>query len=473
MKRAAVFTLAAAALVIFLSACKSNLSAAASAPSGPVRTILPDTTGRFGLIQIIDDYGHADDGSILGPLSDAQIQTEAPHYDSVWASFNPNAWNASHRGMIVSRYTIPNEDNELISRRDLVWWQKNRPAWVLYACDARGNPTRASPWSGVGFSDVPLDIHNPAVVRYQAHQLGDYMIAHGYNTLAVDNFTFANYMRAPNPLLGQGRPRPGWYACGIYDDGRFVRRYGSAGSSDFGRADPAWITDLLNWIATTRKIFDSDPKLVRHHLKVLVNHPILGDTPNSYEQQMLRSVDGVLIENGFTKYGQYVNPQSRSLPTLLRRTLSWMQAAQSAHTAVFVIDYFCKGGVTVSGAACSYDPSTLSPSQVDWALATYAIANNGGAGVYIAPQGGDNYSYRAEYAHVYGAPCGDVEQAGAVYTRRFQNGMAIVNASYRAQAVSLPTNHTYTDIEGRALSNPLTVNGADGYMLLTSANGCL
>jgi hypothetical protein len=482
VKLQAVFTLAAMTLVVVLSACGAHragtsphamrtASATARAkPSGI--TILPDTTGRFGLIQIIDDYGHADDGSILGPLSTSQIQTEAPHYDSVWASFKPHVWNASHRGIIVSRYTIPNEDNALVSRRDLSWWQRNHPDWVLYACDASGNPTKAVPWSGVGFSDVPLDIHNPAVVSYQVHQLGKYLVANGYNALAVDNFTFVNYMLAPNPVLGQGRAQTGWYACGIYQRGRFVRRYGSVGSSDLGRSDPAWISDLLNWIATVRKVFDTDPKLGPHHLKILVNHPILGSTPNSDEQQMLRSVDGVVVEDGFTNYGQYVSPRSRSLPALFTQTLSWMQAAQSRHIAVFVTDYFCESGRTVNGAACSYDPSTLSPSQVDWALATYAITNNGAADVYIAPEGGDNYSYRPEYARTYGAPCGSFKQDGDVYTRRFQGGMAIVNASYTAHAVNLPSHHTYTDLEGRAVGTPLMVNGADGYMLLTAPNGC-
>ena len=204
----------------------------------------------------------------------------------------------------------------------------------------------------------------------------------------------------------------------------------------------------------------------------MVNHPILGGTPDGDEQQMLHLVDGVVVEDGFTNYGQYVTPRSRSLPTLFTQTLSWMQAAQSRHVAVFVTDYFCKGGVIVSGAACSYDPATLSSSQVDWALATYAITNDGGADVYIAPEGGDNYSYRAEYAHTYGAPCGSYERDGDVYTRRFHGGMAIVNASYTARTVNLPPHRTYTDIEGRALTNPLRVNGADGYMLLARANGC-
>ena len=442
---------------------------ASNAGAAAASTILPNTSGRFGLIQIIDDYGHGDDGSILGPLSTSQIKTEAPHYDSVWASFEPRVWESAHPGMIVSRYMIPNEDSALISRHDLSWWQAKHPEWVLYACDDRGNPTHATPWSGVGFHDVPLDIHNPAVVRYQAHLLGDYMIANRYNAIAVDNVTFTNYMSAPNPVLGQGKPQKDWYACGIFQSGRFVRRYGSAGRSDLNQPDPAWIADLVNWLATTRKIFNTDRKLASHHLKILVNHPILGSVPNNDEGKMLRSVDGVVVENGFTSYGQYVSSRSRLLPGLFTQTLNWMQAAQSKHIAVFVTDYFCQGGVTVDGAACSYDPSTLSASQVDWALATYAITNNGGADIYIAPQGGDNYSYRPEYAKTYGAPCGSFTHEGDVYTRRFQHGIAIVNASYTAHAVSLPSHLTYTDIEGRVIGNPLTVKGADGYMLLTAS----
>ena len=465
--------IATIALIVTLSACGPRPGrAGASTPPNRVHTILPDTTGRFGLIQIIDDYGHADDGGILGPLSISQIKTEAAHYDSVWASFEPRIWESVHRGLIVSRYMIPNEDDALISGHDLAWWRKKHPDWVLYACDARGNPTEATPWSGVGFSDVPLDIHNPDVVRYQAHLLGDYMIANGYNALAVDNFTFANYMKAPNPVLGQGNPQTGWYACGIFQGGRFVRRYGSAGSSDFAQPDPAWIADLLSWIGTVRHLFATDGKLAPHHLKILVNHPILGSAPNGDEQQMLRSVDGVVVENGFTAYGRYASPRSRSLPALFTQTLSWMQAVQARRIAVFVTDYFCDGGVTVDRAPCSYDPKTLSASQVDWALATYAITNEGGANVYVAPQGGDNYSYRPEYAKTYGAPCGSFTQDGDVYMRSFQRGMAIVNASYATHAVNLPLHRSFIDIEGRPLTNPLMVNGADGYMLLTSSDNC-
>ncbi|MGH7660983.1 MAG: hypothetical protein ACRENA_08755 [Vulcanimicrobiaceae bacterium] len=431
-------------------------------------TVLPDTTGRFGLIQVGDDWGHDDSRKLLGPFSTSQIKTEAPHEDSIWAAFEPSVWDVHHPGMLVSRYTVPQEDEYLISHHNLTWWQTNHPNWILYACDANGNPTKDLAWSGTTFpNDVPLDIHNPDVVKYEVTQLGKFMAANGYNALAADQMTFENYLRAPNPILGEGKPQPGWYACGIYEHGTFVRRYGAAGSSDLGQPDPAWIGDAINWIATARRIFNT--QFTGKHFKIFVNHPILGDKPTAQELQLLHYVDGVAIEDGFTNYGQYVRS---GLPSLFTQTLSWMQAAQQNHVATFIIDYYCDYGIAASGAACSYDPSTLTASQVDWALATYAIGNSGGADVYIAPEGLDNFSYRPEYATSYGKPCGTSTHDRSIFMRQFAGGLAIVNASYTAQTVRLPSKHVYTDIEGRTIGNPLTVSGADGYLLLTKGNGC-
>jgi hypothetical protein len=428
-------------------------------PSGSGITILPDTRGRFGLIQILDNYGG------VSPLTSSQIQSEAPHYDSVWGSFDPSDWNAAHPGMIVSRYMIPNEDDNLISGHNLSWWQSNHPDWVLYACDQNGNPTSDLPWAYTGFSDVPLDIHNPDVVNYQVHLLGDYMIANGYNTLAVDNITFINYLAAPNPVLGEGEQQPGWYACGIYSQGpsvpsSFVRRYGSAGSSDFDQPDPAWISDLINWLAQARNIFATDSTLAPYHLHILVNHPVLDSGPDSNEQQMLSYVDGMVDENGYTHYGQLLSGGN------FAGTLNWAEYLQSNHKAALITDYFC------TGSSCSNDVATLSAQQVDWALASYAIGDEGGEDLYTSPHGGSIYSYRPEYATSYGMPCGSYTQPSSyVYERTFQGGLAIVNASGSSYNLALSSSHTYHDIEGRTLTNPLTVAPEDGYFLLTS-NGC-
>ena len=65
-----------------------------------------------------------------------------------------------------------------------------------------------------------------------------------------------------------------------------------------------------------------------------------------------------------------------------------------------------------------------------------------------------------------------------MYYRKFANALVVVNPNATGNgspgpAVSypLPAGHTYTDIEGRPVSNPLSIAAPDGYVLLTT-NGC-
>jgi hypothetical protein len=386
-------------------------------------------------------------------MTTSQIQAEAPHYDAVWGSYSPSTWDGSHPGMYVTRYFLPNEDSYNISGHDLSWFKTNHPDWVLYACQSDGTPTQDQPWSGTGFpNDVPLDIHNPAVVQYLLQELGQYASSHGYNAVALDNVDLTNYMLAPNHILGQGSTQPGWYACGIYQNGTFVRRY----SGGYNAADPTWIADMKNFVAQAHSYFNST-----YHMKVLMNHPLSGSSPTADEAELLQNVDGMLDENGYTHYGSLYTGNT------FAATLNWMEYAQSHNRAIFITDYYC------SGSACSKDPSTLTASQVDWALASYALGNNGGAGLFVSPKGGAIYTYRNEYSTTYGKPCGAFTQGGFyLFSRRFANGFAVVNASASTQSITLPSGHTYTDVAGRPVSNPLTVNAEDAYMLTTGGNGC-
>lgn len=273
---------------------------------------MPNTTGRFSLIQLADEYGVGG-----ASLTTSQIDTEAPHYDAVWAAFQPNVWVSARSSaglgpMILSQYAIPFEDNYLISGCNLQCWQSAHPDWIMYACDSNGNPTTNLPWSTSGFpNDVPLNIDNPSVVSYELNQVFlPYMQSHNLNAIAIDQVTFENFL--------------------------------------------------------------------------------------------------------------------------------------------------------------------------DWGLATYAMADEGGLGLYVAPQGVGQYSYRSEFSDAYGSPCSAMSEVGTnLYVERFSAGLAIVNAGSSAQSYTLPANHTYTDIEQNHLNVPgaggsVTVNGADGAMLLmtSSGNGC-
>ena len=418
-------------------------------------TILPDTTGRFGLVQVLDAYGR---GGLQ--LNTAQITAEAPHYDSVWGSFFPSTWSAAHPGMILSRYYMPYEDNNLVSGNTLSYFLTNHPDWILYGCDNNNNPTTDYAYTGTGFNDVPLDIHNPAVVTYQLNTILAFLTANGYNALAIDNVVFENFLTSPNPILQHGmRSNAGWYGCGIYtsgpsNPGSFVRRYN--GPLD-NTNDATFNADVNNWIAQAHAM------LGKHGIKVLVNHPPHSSTPSSNELTMLSNIDGMLDENGYTHYGTLLTGSAYA------NTLSWVQYLQAHGIAALITDYYCTG---TSG--CSNDPSTLTAKQVDWALASYAIGNNGGENVFISPHGGAIPSYRGEYSTRYGNACSGFTQVSSnVYMRRFQGGLAIVNATGGTPfSLTLPAGHNYSDIEGRPVTNPLIVNPTDAYMLLTGGNGC-
>jgi hypothetical protein len=423
--------------------------------------MLPDTTGRFGLFQVFDWDGF----SSTTPLTTSQIESEAPHEDAVWGAFNPDAWNAAHPGMFVSRYMLPAEDDKSISGHDLAWWQANHPDWILYACDSSGNPTKELAQTHPQFGDVPLDFSNPAVIQYQMNLAIPYLKSHGYNTVAADNTDLLNYLSAGNANFGQSTV-PGDYACGTYDSGgNFHRAFNGPLDSS---ADTPFVVAMVNWVKTVSAALHSQG------LKLIVNHPLYRSPTDQYESQLLGAVDGMLYENGFTYYGQYQT--GGKTPGLVSSAISWASYTQNHGIAFLITDYLCSGNngtaPWLNGAPCPSDPNQIPAPQVDWSLSTYALIDQGGADVYISPKTGAQMSYRSEYSDSYGTPCGAYTMlASNVYERKFAGALVIVNASSSTYSFALPAGHAYRDIEGRSVTNPLMVGPADGWMLMTS-NGC-
>lgn len=415
--------------------------------TGPGSTILPDSTGRFDPVQILDLK-----------MTPSQIASEAPFEDAVWGAFDPSAWVNAHRGMIVSRYFMPFNDDSSISQHDLTWWQQNHPDWIMYACDQNGNPTQYVARDD-GFPDVPLDIHNPAVIQYQMQMVIPYMVANGYNALAADNITFHNYLGGPNVLLGQNDPgenygSDGWYGCGIWEGNTFVRRY----SGGPGAPDPNFIADLVNWVETVHSTLTQNPQYSQYHLRLLANHP-MGTTNNQNDQAVLANVDLEAYEASFTNFDRF----GANFPEIIQ----WMQWIQAAHVAYVDVNYFCKN----DGGPCEQQ---LTSSQKEFAMAAYELGNEGGAGFFMSPAGGQSYSYYTELQTQLGKPCAEYTTPGTdMYARKFANGLVVVNNSSSTEQYTLPNSDKYVDIENRTVTNPLPVNSDDGYVLTTSGNGCL
>lgn len=439
------------------SGASGALTAPDAASVGTIRT--RNTAGRIGLAQIFDYFP-----STGTAMTSTQIQSDASRYDMVWGSFNPNPWRYGSSSVSVSRYYIPEEDNTILSQHNLTWWKANHPDWILYACDASGNPTQQYAYTpGVGFADVVLDIHNPAVVNYQIRQsLAPYAIAHNYTSLAIDQVIFKNVLVGGNPKLGQSIIS-GYYGCGIYQNGSFVRRY-------TGPNDPQFTTDILNWVKTARSILTSDPTIGPKHLALFVNHP-QGSTSNANEQALYANVDGIIDESAFSDYGAY---QQQSKAGIFLAKVNYMKYLQAHNVTPIMIDKFAQDGATVTS------------NQLEYSIATYLMGNEQSADLEVVGNNGKGYGYGAEqwhqeYATPIGAACGEMYGGASydsanpqIYYRRFAGGISVVNSGSLPRAsetATLPTNHTYTDIEGRPVSNPLTVNSNDAYVL-TTTNGC-
>jgi hypothetical protein len=409
------------------------------------------TYGRIGLAQIFDDF--STDGA---QMTTAQILADANRYDLVWGSFNPQPWRTGNPQALVSRYYIIEEDNELVSGNNLQWWLQNHPDWILYACTSAGTPTHDYAYvPGDSLPNVPLNIHNPSAVQYQVNNLLSYAQLNSYNAFALDEIIFKDFMVGGDPELGQTE-NTSEYACGTWNaNGTFNTVYSSPN-------DPTFTQDVLNWVNAAKQA------AAANGLAVIVNHTP-GNISNASEQSLLSMVDGLVVEAGFSDYGNY---QLLSNPSgYFISTYNYIEWVEQQGVAFVDIDRYTLGGQT-----------SVTSDQLEYSIGTYMMANEGNADLYVNANNGPGYGYGAEqyhqeYATALGPPCSAMTEDAhnpQIYYRRFQNGMVVVNAGGAGtENATLPSNHTYTDLEGRAVSNPLPVSESDAWVLTTGGgNGC-
>ena len=421
-----------------------------AAPQASVSLATSTTsTNSVGLFQVFDEFGS-------NIISTTTASTDGSRYAAVWGARPgmPAPWRTNNSGLAATYYLPEETDASPGAWGDighpLSWWKANHPDWVLYACTASGAPTTTPAYVSELPENVPLDIHNPAVVAYQMKLAATYAHASGYTGLAIDEVLFEN-------IDGTGVSSTD-YGCGIYEGNTFVRRYS-------GRNDPAWNTDTVAWVKAARSILKTDPVIGPYNLKLIVNHPAYSVTTTN-EQTVLQNVDAALDEAGFTVYGGY---KSASNNYVFNSAVAWMKYAQSHGVAPLIVDKF--------------DQSTpITALQLEYSIATYMMGNEGTARLFVGNTNGYGAEqYHSEYATNYGAACGEMYGGASynaanpqIYYRRFANAIVIVNSGSLPRAselATLPAGHTYKDLEGRTVTNPLTVASNDAYVLLTT-NGC-
>lgn len=416
-----------------MSASAMTLSPATGSTTG----LMPQARTGVGLFQVFDAMG-------TPRISEGAAETDAKRYGIVWGARPGMApyWRAGNSSILASYY-FPQETDLSYTAwggagHTLAWWQQYHPDWVLYSCTASGTPTKIPAYVGGLTTNVPLDFHNPSVVSYQIHAAAAYAKANGYNALAVDEVVFEN--------IGGATAGTGAYGCGVYSNGTFVRRYSS-------KSDSTWTTDMVAWARTAHSIAASEG------LKLIVNHPA-GLISNPNEQAMLSNVDADVDETGYSDYGYYTKSS-----TLFKLTTDWAIYAQTHGTAPLIIDKYAQ-------------TAALSATQVEHTIATYLISNEGGEGLFAGNSTGYGIEqYYPQYAINYGTACSNYYEGSSaspnLWYRRYTNAIVVVNSgsSRASEVASLPTGHTYRDLVGRPVSNPMSVANYDAYVLLTT-NGC-
>lgn len=409
----------------------------------PVTGFMPSSWGRISAFQVFDDTAN-------GYITQAAASQDGWRYSAVWGARNNigTSWLNSNAGLQTAYYNALETDESSSAwgaiGHSLSWWQSNHPDWVLYACTSNGAPTTTPAYvPGLPYN-VPLDVHNTNVIDYQVRLMANYAHQLGYRALAIDEATF---WQADEGVSGG-------YGCGIYQNGSFVRRYS-------GATDPNWAADVVAWVKEAHKLLTTDATLSAYHLKMIVNHP--ADQLTANETAFLANVDADLDETGYADYGRY---QTGSAATFVMRT-NWAQYAQQHGVAVLMND--------------NWGALPVTTPLLEYSAATYLMGNLQAESLFASSGSGYGLEqWHSQYQSAIGAPCGayyggsSYDSANpSIYYRRFANAVVVVNggSGSAAQMAHLPTGHTYTDLLGRAVSNPLTIASNDGYVLLTS-NGC-
>ena len=392
-----------------------------SVPPAPplLNPVLKDTWSGVGLFQPFDGY-----------ISQSQATADAGRYVLTWGAGKPLAWRAGN-SQISTGYYLPFDTDMDVSNfgnlgHPLQWWQSGVHAdWVLYRCD-RQTPA----WAGGLPQNVPLDISNPAVVEYQMTQIGPFMQANGYTSLTVDVLALQN---------NNG-------GCGVWTQNHTVWVSKFSGQTQ----DPVWAAAVMYWMEYTQWYMHSQSP----QFPVVVNSPGWINQGDPAEEGLIAHLDGFQDEAGFTGWGNHLVNETGFL-----NKVWWAEYIQAQGKAWLVADLWQHG-----------EPGG---AERDFAVSTYLMGKEHQAAMVTAHYGAYGVEhYYPEFASAIGSPCASMYHDQGVYLRKYTGALIIVNPTGGTVSVALPRSaSSYTDMEGRQVTNPLPVAQDDGFVLLTT-NGC-
>jgi len=360
-----------------------------------------------------------------GGISQSQAKQDAYRYDFVWGTSKPNAWRQGNPAIMTSWYAP--FDGDFTLQHDIGWWNANHPGWVLYKCDGK----RLASLDGL--KNVPLDISNPNVVKWQMQTYAPGIENGGYQSLAED-------------LVGLDNSTGG---CGVWINGAWHQRFSGQNS------DPAWTQAVLKWQAYATNYLHALPTPISTSVNTVPESRPFGDASMN---TLIANVDLVDDESSFTDYGTGYAPWQK-----VQLIVQWMQYVQNLQKSYVVDD--------------KWNTNKMSHEQFGWAVATYLLGKYHYGSLFVDHLPGYGYEYWvSQYKAAVGSPCADFypdPNEKGVFYRKYTGAFVAVNASSTTPyTVTLPQS-SYTDLWGVTVTSPVQIPPDTGEVLLTNQNGCL
>jgi hypothetical protein len=387
------------------------ISLPAAAQDGKARTsartqYFPNTTDGIHL-EMVFNYNLTNPGIEAGVVDMV--------WGSNWATEPAAVYNTAYIPYSVDNYT-----------HSIAWYQTNHPDWLEYLCDRK---TLAFEFGATTLA--PLNFASSEVQAYQWALWVDAPLAQGFGGIAVDTMDLTN----------------DWQRCGHYDaSGAWVQQY--TGQSD----DPVFRHDVLAWEAATY----AHTHAYSDTATMQVNVSYQFGQPNDANLQLMTTTDLLFDERGFTNWG---NPALHVTPGP-----EW----EGVVTALRYVE--SKGLCYMTNGEEPGPTENISEADREWVLANYLLVKNNCTYVYMTgiTAGAQDYGSLfvfPEYSTPIGHATGTMTKAQGVWERTFSGGLTLVNPYSATATVTLPPG-SYVDVNGNAVTSPVTIARQTGMILL-------
>ena len=318
-----------------------------------------------------------------------------PGIDAIWAASTPVS------GRYATFYVPYDRDGD--AHRTVAWWRRNHPDWIEYRC-ARAVAAE------FGDRNVPLDIANPSVRRWQwAHEIAP-ALARGFQGIAFDNLSLDNRSRR----------------CGHYDPRhRWIAQFsGAKGLAEYQHT-------VLMWTKFMRS------RLHDAGRTIAINYSYESAVPWQTNLALLSLPDLVFDEAGVTNGGSPVGTK----PT----ERQWLDIFRS--TRRIEADGVC---YHLNGEE-PQDTTRISLPEREWIVANYLLMKSDCTYLYItgyraagtatvAPSGTrrtqdyGRYCLFPEYSLAIGHPAAAPKLSNSLWVRQYSHGIVLVNPTDHALA---------------------------------------